>query len=473
MSTTSAISSAPRPGEHRTPSDIITLETALTASSDDAMRWYAEAINPPVVAESRVFGDTGAFVRAHGAVLTDDRGTEYLDCLAGFGSVNLGHNHPEVLGALEQVAELPGFLQIWPSAITPALAASLLQVAPGDLGKVFLCNSGTEAIEAAIKLARGGTGRTGLLSTANSFHGKSIGALSVSGRPHYQQPFQPLLPGCEHVPFGDLAALEAALRTKAFGAFFVEPIQGEGGVIVPPDGYLKSAERLCRQFGTLLVVDEIQTGLGRTGTLFACDRESVEPDVLCLAKGLGGGLLPIGACLARTEVWERVYGSRETSLLHTSTFGGGTRACAVALKTLEVLLRDRLTERAERIGNRLITRLQDIAERYPLIEEVRGRGLLIGIEFAAPRIGASFVREHAGAVAAALLWQEHHIVTINTLNNPNVMRIEPPLVFTEEQADRVADAIEAVARRHRSVLGATARGGVRALRRRSAPKRKK
>ncbi|NDL61018.1 aspartate aminotransferase family protein [Phytoactinopolyspora mesophila] len=460
------MSVAPKTAPHAQP-EIITLDAALDASHAEAMRWYAEAINPTAVAEARILGETGAVVRAHGAVLTDDQGNEFLDCLAGFGSVNLGHNHPEVIAALDGVAALPGFLQIWPGAVTPALAVSLLRVAPGDLGRVFFCNSGTEAIEAAIKLVRGSMGRTGLLSTTNSFHGKSIGALSVSGRPVYQKPFGPLLPGCERVPYGDLDALEKALRTKDFGGFFVEPIQGEGGIVLPPDGYLKGAERLCRETGTLLVVDEIQTGLGRTGTLFACDRDNVAPDILCLAKGLGGGLFPLGACLARADVWDRVYGSRDTAHLHTSTFGGGSRACAVGLKTLEILLRDRLPGHADRVGRRLIARLRDIADRYPLIDEVRGRGLLIGIQFGSPRIGAGFAREYAGAVAAALLRQEHNIITINTLNNPNVMRIEPPLILTDAQADRIGDAMESIARRHRSVLGATAKIGLRNLRSRA------
>ena len=443
---------------------IVTLESALAATHADVLRWHARAISPTDVSDSRLLGDSGRFVRARGSLLTDERGTEYLDCLAGFGAVNVGHNHPELLAALEQVAELPNFLQVWPSAVAAALAASLLEVAPGGLGRVFFCNSGTEAVEAAIKLARGSTGRPGLLSTTQAFHGKSMGSLSVSGRPVYREPFGPLLPGCELVPFGDLDALERALRTREYGGFVVEPIQGEAGIVVPPAGYLKAAEQLCRATETLLVVDEVQTGMGRTGTLFACDREGVAPDVLCLAKGLSGGLIPIGACLARSEVWNRVYGTRETAHLHTSTFGGGTRACAVALKTLEVLLRDRLPEHADQVGARLLARLSDIAERFPLIAEVRGRGLLIGVEFAAPRIGARLAREYAGAVAAALLWQEHRIITINTLSNPNVMRIEPPLVLTEEQADRIADALEAVARRHRSVLGAGARVGVRSLR---------
>lgn len=449
-------------------SEIITLERALEADYDQAIRWYADAISPADAKDARLFGDTGAFIDAHGAVLTDDRGDEYLDCIAGFGAVNVGHNHPDVLAALAMVERLPGFMQVWPSPVTPALAMTLLRIAPGNLGRVFLCNSGTEAVEAAIKLVRAGTRRPELLATVGAFHGKTLGALSVSGRTVYREPFEPLIPGCEHVPFGDIDALAAALRTRRFGAFVVEPIQGEAGIVVPPDGYLAAAQQVCRETGTLLVVDEVQTGLGRTGTMFACEREGVEPDILCLAKGLGGGLLPIGACLSTVEVWERAYGGKGGSTLHTSTFGGGTRACAVALKTIEVLVRDRLPERAEGLGIRLRARLEDIARRSPLIDEVRGRGLLLGIRFATPRLGAGFARENAGPVAAALLWREHRIVTINTLNNPTVVRIEPPLMLTDDQADRVGDAIEDIAHRHGSVLGAAARLGMQSLRGRSA-----
>jgi putrescine aminotransferase len=462
-----AVSLAPELDRPRGIDGVVTLDDALRASSDDALRWWGEAVNPIQVADAKPFRGAGAFVRAEGAVLTDDRGVDYLDALAGFGAVNVGHNHPDVLDALDQVRERPGFCQLWPSPVAPALARTLTAIAPGNLDRVFLCNSGGEAIESAIKLVRGSSRRTGLLSTTDAFHGKTMGALSVSGRDVYRAPFGPLLPGCEHVPFGDLDALERALRTEAYGGFFVEPIQGEAGIVVPPDGYLKGAEQLCRETGTVFVVDEIQTGLGRTGTMFACEREGVEPDVLCLAKGLGGGVLPIGACLARDEVWSKVYGTRETTSLHTSTFGGGTRASAVALRTIEVLLRDRLPDRAARVGHQLHEGLTDLAERYPLLEEVRGRGLLIGIEFASPRIGRRVAREYAGAVAAALLWQEHRILTINTLHNPNVMRIEPPLVLTDEQAQRIVDAMEAVARRHRSVLGATALVGARSLRTRT------
>ncbi|HSK57044.1 MAG TPA: aspartate aminotransferase family protein [Jiangellales bacterium] len=446
---------------------LVTLETALAATSDDAVRWYGQAISRTEAAQARTFGDTGAFVRADGAVLTDDRGDEYLDCLAGFGAVNLGHNHPELVEAMELVAGRPEYVQVWPSPLVPALALSLTRIAPGDLDRVFLCNSGTEAVEAAIKLVRGSSDRIGLLSTDGAFHGKTMGSLSVSGREVYRRPFGPLVPGCDRVPFGDLEALEQALRTRAYGGFFVEPVQGEAGVVLPPEGYLRGAEELCRATGTLLVVDEVQTGIGRTGTMFACDREGVSPDVLCLAKGLGGGLVPIGACLARREVWDAVYGTRATAGLHSSTFAGGTRVCAVALKTLEVVLRDRLPERADAVGTRLLERLRNIATRHQLVDEVRGRGLLIGLQLASPRLGTGLAREYAGAVVAALLWQEHRIVTINTLNNPNVVRVEPPLVLTDEQADRVADAVEAVARANRGVLGATLRVGVRGLRRRS------
>jgi putrescine aminotransferase len=442
----------------------VTLEEALAAPMETAMGWYADAVSPVDIAEAAPMRGTGAFVRARGATLTDERGVDYLDALAGFGAVNLGHNHPDLLAALHAVDELPGFLQLWPSPLYPALALTLLAEAPAGLGKVFLCNSGGEAVESALKLVRATSRRPGLLSTDGAFHGKTLGALSVSGRPVYQEPFRPLVPGCERVPFGDVDALASALRTRRYGGFVVEPIQGEAGVIVPPDGYLADAAELCHETGTLLVVDEVQTGFGRTGAMFACEHEGVRPDVLCVAKALGGGLIPIGACISTTEVWERAYGSRKTARLHTTTFGGGTRACAVALKTIEVLRRDRIPERAAEMGERMLTRLRAIADRSPMLAEVRGRGLLIGLEFASPLVGRAVAREYGGTVTAVLLWQDHRIVTINTLHNPNVLRIEPPLTITDAEADRIVDAVEEVTARHRSVLGATARVGLRGLR---------
>src|SRR5258708_24068332 len=247
--------------------------------------------------------------------------------------MNLGHTHPAVVravaAALEQQA--PGFAQSAVNPLAAALAEQLVEIPPPGLEMVFFCNSGTEAVEAGIKLARAATGRADLLYCERSYHGKSLGALSVTGNPTYQRPFGPLLTGCEAIPFGDFGGLERALATRRFAAFVVEPIQGEGGMNVPPEGYLREAMQQCRAAGTLLVVDAVQTGLGRTGALFAVGLEGVEPDVMTLAKSLGGGLVPLGAMLARRGLWMKAYGTVQTFTLHSSTVGGGSLARAAGL----------------------------------------------------------------------------------------------------------------------------------------------
>jgi putrescine aminotransferase len=328
---------------------------------------------------------------------------------------------------------------------------------------VFFVNSGTEAVEAGLKLARAATHRPGLLSCERSFHGKSLGSLSVTGNDAYQRPFAPLLPECQTVPFGDLEALERALHTRRFAAFLVEPIQGEGGMIVPPAGYLRAAQDLCRAAGTLLFVDEVQTGLGRTGSLFAVDEEGIEPDVLTLAKSLGGGLVPLGAMLTRRELWMKAYGSAQTFALHTNTFGGGSLACAAGLATLRVLREENLCAKARVRGQQLYEGLRQIHQRCGLVREVRGRGLMLGLEFQPmPNTMVAHFKGmdasgtmpfllpnmddliHAipGLYAMQVLLQSHGIYTQVTRSNPRVLRVQPPLTITEEQVRRFLDSLE-------------------------------
>ena len=269
-------------------------------------------IDPVLVTLMEGAGVVKAFVKGQGNHVWDSAGLCYLDFVAGYGSVNLGHNHPDVVAAVQAAlaGSAPGFS---PAAVNPfatALAERLATVSPRGLEMTFFCNSGTEAVEAALKLARTATGRPGLLHCERSFHGKSLGSLSVTGNPVYQRPFEPLVPGCESVPFGDIEALERMLIGRRFAAFIVEPVQAEGGMIVPPAGYLPAAQELCRKTDTLLVIDEVQTGLGRTGTLFAVEQAGVEPDVMTLAKSLGGGLIPIGAMLCRRDLWSKAVRRR-------------------------------------------------------------------------------------------------------------------------------------------------------------------
>lgn len=430
-----------------------------------AAQLHERYINPILVGLGRNNGFVKTFVRGLGNELWDADGKAYLDFVAGFGSLNLGHNHPAVVRAIHAALDeqAAGFT---PSAINPlagALAEQLVAVAPPGLEMVFFANSGTEAVEAGLKLARATTGRPGLLSCERSFHGKSLGSLSVTGNGVYQHPFGPLLPECQTIPFGNLPTLERALSSRRFAAFIVEPIQGEGGMIVPPDGYLRAAQELCRASGTLLIVDEVQTGLGRTGTLFAVDEEGVEPDILTLAKSLGGGLVPLGAMLCRRELWMKAYGSAQTFALHTSTFGGGSLACAAGLATLRVLREEELCAKARERGLQLQQGLWELADRCDLVRCVRGRGLMLGLEFQAmpdtmvahfkgmdpsghtavlvPNLD-DLIHSIPGLYAMQILLNAHGIYTQVARSNPRVLRIQPPLTITQEQVSRFLSALE-------------------------------
>jgi 3-acetyloctanal aminotransferase len=423
-----------------------------------APRRYARHLNPVWAALGTRGGLVKTFVRGEGAYLWDEHGQRYLDFVSGFGSVGLGHNHPAVVAAVADALtrQAPGFAQ---SAVNPdaaALAEALAALAPGALEMVTFANSGTEAVEAGLKLARLATGRAGLLACDGSFHGKTLGALSVTHQSHYQRPFGPLLPGCEAVPYGEAEALERALATRRFAAFVVEPLQAEAGMVVPPAGYLRTAQELCRRTGTLLFVDEVQTGLGRTGTLFAAGTEGVEPDLLALAKALGGGLVPIGALLSRRDLWLKAYGTLQTVALHTSTFAGGSLACAAGLAALRVLQDEGLAANAAARGRQLREGIEALVRRCGLVREVRGRGLLLGVEFAplsaaqlghwkasnpanvAPWLLAGYDEQLHGfpvvfVVQGLLL--NHHVYAQPARSNPRVLRVQPPLTLTEEQAD--------------------------------------
>lgn len=405
------------------------------------------------------------FVRAEGIKVWDSEGNVYLDFLGAYGALNLGHNHPRVLAALEQVKEMPNLLQASLATLAGALAKNLAAITPGDLQRCFFCNSGAEAVEGALKLARAATGRQKFVYCEGSFHGKSMGALSVTGRAKYQKPFQPLIPDTVSVPFGDLDALEDKLNDKSAAAFIVEPIQGEGGIILPPAGYLSAARRICTQYGTPFILDEIQTGLGRTGDMFACQHEKVAPDIMCLAKSLGGGIMPVGAYITTNSLWEKAYGGMEKALLHTSTFGGNTWAAAAAITALEVLYEENLPERARESGDYLLSGLRKLQDKHTLLKEVRGRGLMAGIELSQPEgfvvkatlgLANKISQEYLGSMIAGELLNKHRIITAYTLNNPNVIRLEPPLLITREQIDTLLEALDSILGAHKSMASVAA-----------------
>ncbi|MEX2356088.1 MAG: aspartate aminotransferase family protein [Thermaerobacterales bacterium] len=362
-----------------------------------------------------------------GAVCRDTDGKEYLDFNGCNGTLFHGRRHPRIIEAVrDQLDRLTIASRVFAHAPQIDLAERLAAAAPGDLQYTFFCNSGAEANEGALKLARAASGRTDFVATHNAFHGKTFGALSATGRDLYREPFQPLVPGFSHVPFGDIDAMAAAITDRT-AAVILEPIQGEGGVRIPPSGYLRGIRELCNRRGVLLILDEVQTGLGRTGLTFECQREGVTPDIMSLAKILGGGVMPLGAFISRPEVFEPFD---QNPYLHSSTFGGNPLACAAGIAALDATREEGLAEQAAVRGTMLLTGLQEIQTAFPqVIDEVRGHGLMIGIQLATEGLG--------GFMIAHLI--QNGLIAIHSLNNERVLRFLPPAVVTEDQCRTALD----------------------------------
>jgi putrescine aminotransferase len=397
---------------------------------DETYENYKAYVNPSLARVMKISG-SAVEVRAAGATIYDHTGKAYLDFAGGYGVFTLGHSHPRVVAAVRDQLELMSLSgKTMFDPLVGRLARELARLTPGDLAISFFSNSGAEAVEGALKLARAATGRSKIVATHGAFHGKTLGALSVSGRDAYKRAFGPLLPDVAFVPFGDAAALDSALDGAA--AFIVEPVQGEGGVNVPPSGYLARARAACDAAGALLIADEVQTGLGRCGMLFGCDRDGVVPDIITLAKGLSGGVMPIGAYVVRPPVWNAAYA--KTPVIHTSTFGGNPLACAAALAAIAVLEEDDLASNSRARGAELLAGAQQLGHEYPtVIREVRGLGLLVGVELTSEGYGGTIIPEmvKAGVTAA---W---------TLNMQRVIRLEPPLVVTAVEIQRGLAALRA------------------------------
>ena len=391
---------------------------------------YRSYINPSVVRLLEFMGMDVVEMRGKGIYLYDQAGKEYIDCLGGYGTFAFGHRHPRIVEAVKkQLDELPLSGKVFLNRALATAARHLAMIAPQGLQYSFWCNSGTEAVEGALKTARLATGRKRFIAMEGGFHGKTFGALSVSGRELYRMPFAPMLDEVIHIPFGDVDALKRVMDGSVAGVI-VEPIQGEGGVIVPPRGYLREVRALCDKCGALLIADEVQTGMGRTGRTFAVEQENVIPDILVLAKALGGGVIPCGAFIATEEVWRSYF---DHPFLHTSTFGGNPLACVAADMAMTVLAEEGLAENAANMGEYLLKRLQGLVAEYPdLICDVRGRGLLIGMELSS--------ESQAGLLMSELV--KRGVIVAYTLNNPRIIRLEPPLIIQREEVDVVTERLE-------------------------------
>ncbi len=401
----------------------------MSSLNERVARLYAEHLNPGLARLMKFAGLEVVESHAEGVWVYDHDGNRYLDFLGGFGAFNFGHRHPAIVAAVKtQLDKMPLSSRVLFNEVQAELAAQLAALTPGDLRFCFFCHSGAEAVEACLKFARLATGRPKIVAMQNAYHGKTLGALSASGREVYRQPFEPLLDWFVHVPFGDTDAL-AQVVDEQTAAVIVEPIQGEGGVIVPPDDFLPTVRKICDQVGALLIADEVQTGLGRTGKNFAVEHWQVAPDLMALAKSLGGGIMPLGAAMGTQKVFEPLF---DNPLLHSSTLGGNPLACAAGLAALQVLQKERLAERAAEMGDLLMARLRQVQSEFAdFITEVRGKGLLVGVEFADADI--------ALLTAAGML--QRRVLTAYTLNNPRVIRLEPPLIVQPDHIDLAVNAL--------------------------------
>ena len=371
-----------------------------------------------------------------GATFVDALGREYIDCLGGYGLLSLGWSHEKVIAAVKaQLDRSPMPTQElldWPRGM---LASLLAEITPGDLKYAFLVSSGTEAVEGAMKFAKAATGKSGFIAAVRGFHGKTAGSLSLMGKAKFRKPAMPLLPNVYHVPFGDADAVEQQLRIarevgNEIAAVVMEPVQGEAGAIVPPDDFWPRLRALCDEYDVLLIADEVQTGLGRTGALWGVNHWNVVPDILCSAKALGGGVMPVGAFVATPRVWQTFI---DDPFFHTTTTGGNPLACAAAIATINIVLEEDLPRQAAEKGEYLLQRLRPLAERYDgIYERITGKGLLIGQHFRDAERGYQ--------VAAGLF--RRGVLISGTLTNAQTIRIEPPLVIEYSELDEILNRLE-------------------------------
>ena len=397
----------------------------MTDFVEETITKYEKYINPAQAKLFRFMGLGSVEANAEGWTITDSEGQKFIDCLGGYGMFAVGHRNPEVVAAVEQALHtMPMCGKVLFNRQMADLAEALAEITPGDLQYSFFVNSGTEAVEGCLKVARLATKRTKFVAAENAFHGKTMGSLTATGRDLYRDPFKPLLEGFTHVPFGDIAAMEAAVDEDT-AAIILEPVQGEGGIIVPPDGYLQQVKALCEAKGALFIADEVQTGIGRTGTWFGVDHEGVKPDLMACAKALGGGVMPIGAIIGTPKAWQ---GLIEAPFLHTSTFGGNQLACAAGIATIKYIKDNDLLRRSSETGAYFKAGLEKIMAEFPeVICQVRGRGMMLGLEL---------TKEGAGGMLMSLMIDKK-IILAYTLNNPKVIRIEPPLIMPKDVVDYV------------------------------------
>lgn len=446
----------------------------LTTRVGEEMALNDRHLNPQLGRILRTLGFDRTWVGGDRAHLIDSNGERYLDLVGGYGVFALGRSHPDLVAAVREVMEAgtANLPQLGVTLLTGVLAEQLLARSPASVSAMVPANTGTEAVEAAIKISRAATGRPRVLFADHAFHGLTLGSLSINGNDEFRDGFGPLLPNCDQIPFGDEDALERELQREDVAALIVEPVQGKG-VNIPPDGYLPAAQRLCRDAGTLLVCDEVQTGLGRTGRFFALEHWDLQPDLICVAKALSGGLVPIGATLVSRQAFDRVFDGMERAVRHGSTFGGNDLAAAAGLATLRVLERDGVVDHAREMGELLLELTRPLVERHEVVREVRGLGLIWAIELGPPaRIAGrsmfnTLERAQPGLFAQLVtvpLFHRHRILCQVAGHRMNVIKALPSLLINEAEVRQFADALADVIAEAEHIPRAMARVGLRLAR---------
>lgn len=439
------------------------LKSLVAARMGENYHLHRRHLNSTLVQVQETLGFDRVYTRAEGCYLYDAEGNAYLDFLSGYSVYNLGRNHPVIKQALRDALDLdlPNMVQMDCSLLSGLLAEALLKKCPEHLGAVFFCNSGTEAIEGAIKFSRAATGRPRIVSLAGSYHGLSYGSLSITGIENFREGFGPMLADTERVKMGDLDALEDTLRRRDVAAFIVEPVQGKG-VHFPADDYFNQAQALCRKYGTLFVADEVQSGLGRTGKWWAFQHWDLEPDIVTVAKSLSGGYVPCAAIIARRSIYQKVFSRLDRCVVHSSTFGRNNLAMTCGLATLQVMEDERVVENSAAVGERLMGRLEALRREHTFIKEVRGKGLMIALEFhEPPDLTGKLAWKLTHKIDKALfpqmlivpLLSKHRVLTQVAGHNMDVIKLLPPLVMGDREIDRFVNALVAALREVRRLPG--------------------
>jgi acetylornithine/succinyldiaminopimelate/putrescine aminotransferase len=439
------------------------LKKLVASRQGENYELHSRHVNPTFVEVQRITGFDRVYVRAEGAYLYDAAGSAYLDFLSGYGVFNMGRNHPVIKQAIRDVLDLdlPNMVQLDCSLLSGLLAEALLKKTPDHLDAVFFCNSGTEAIEGAIKFARAATGRPRIVSLHGGYHGLSYGSLSVTGIANFREGFGPFLPNTEQVRLGDLESLERILRKRDVAAFLIEPVQGKG-VKFPNDDFFVQAQILCRKYETLFISDEVQTGLGRTGKWWAFQHWGLEPDIITIAKSLSGGYVPCAAIVTRRSIYQRVFSRLDRCVVHSSTFGRNNLAMTCGLAALTVLEDERLIENSAAMGALLLERLTALRDKHRFIKEVRGKGLMIGIEFHEPpdfglKMAWRFLHKIDKSLFPQLvivpLLSKHRVLTQVGGHNMDLIKILPPLMIGENEVNYFVRALDETLRGCRRLPG--------------------